>query len=145
PAAADGRGGDAEEGGEGGGGARRGGAAPAGEPAGQPAEPVRLPAPGGVGDSAGPAGGAAGGGRGGEQGAGHSAGGAGGGRGRMVEVVEVMGELGREEGDFAKGVLPLLQEFMTSHGPSERDACLVAVVRIRKKHDGLGQPAGAGV
>jgi hypothetical protein len=31
-------------------------------------------------------------------------------------------------------VLPVLQEFMISFGTSERDACLVAVTRIKHRH-----------
>jgi hypothetical protein len=48
--------------------------------------------------------------------------------------VEVLRDLALEDSAFARGVLPLLQEFMSSRGPSERDACLVAVTRIRKAH-----------
>jgi hypothetical protein len=39
-----------------------------------------------------------------------------------------------EDAEFAAGVLPLLEEFMTSRGQSERAACLVAVTRIRHRH-----------
>jgi hypothetical protein len=54
-----------------------------------------------------------------------------------LALVEVMRDLALEEAAFAQGVLPLLQEFMTSRGQSERDACLVAVTRIRKAHPDL--------
>jgi hypothetical protein len=54
-----------------------------------------------------------------------------------------MRDLALEEKVFAKAVLPLLQEFMQSRGLSERDACLVAVTRIRKAHAELqGTAAG---
>jgi hypothetical protein len=51
-----------------------------------------------------------------------------------LELVEVMRDLALEDAEFAAGVLPLLEEFMTSRGQSERAACLVAVTRIRHKH-----------
>jgi hypothetical protein len=54
-----------------------------------------------------------------------------------LSLVEVMRDLALEDAAFAAGVLPLLQEFMTSRGQSERDACLVAVTRIRKTHPQL--------
>jgi hypothetical protein len=61
-----------------------------------------------------------------------------------LELVEMMRDLALEDADFAAGVLPLLVEFMTSRGPSERAACLVAVTRIRHTHPALrGSPAGA--
>jgi hypothetical protein len=53
-----------------------------------------------------------------------------------LSLIEVMRDLAMEDGAFARGVLPLLEEFMVSRGPSERDACLVAVTRIRKKYLG---------
>jgi hypothetical protein len=49
-------------------------------------------------------------------------------------LVEVMRDLAVEDGAFARGVLPLLQEFMGSRGKSEQAACLVAVTRIRAVH-----------
>ena len=61
-----------------------------------------------------------------------------------MSLVEVMRDLALEDGVFARGVLPLLQEFMASRGKSERDACLVAVTRIRKTHPAL-PPAAEGV
>jgi hypothetical protein len=54
-----------------------------------------------------------------------------------LELVEVMRDLALEEAEFAAGVLPLLEEFMTSRGQSERAACLVAVTRIRHTHPAL--------
>ncbi|MBA4188822.1 MAG: hypothetical protein C0467_12560 [Planctomycetaceae bacterium] len=51
-----------------------------------------------------------------------------------LDLVEVMRDLGLEQKDFGGGILPLLDEFMTSRGPSERAACLVAVTRIRHKY-----------
>jgi hypothetical protein len=54
-----------------------------------------------------------------------------------VALVETMRDLALEDADFARGALPLLEEFMVSRGMSERAACLVAVTRIRHTHDGL--------
>ena len=57
-----------------------------------------------------------------------------------------MRDLAREEAEFAAGVLPLLEEFMTSRGQSERAACLVAVTRVRHTHPALrsqGAPEGS--
>jgi hypothetical protein len=51
-----------------------------------------------------------------------------------LELVDTLRDLALEDTDFAKGILPLLQEFMISRGKSERDACLVAVTRIRHRH-----------
>jgi hypothetical protein len=63
-----------------------------------------------------------------------------------LELVEVMRDLALEDAQFAAGVLPLLEEFMTSRGQSERAACLVAVTRIRHKHPVLRiGPGGADV
>jgi hypothetical protein len=58
-----------------------------------------------------------------------------------LELVQVMRDLALEDSEFARGVLPLLREFMVSRGQSERDACLVAVTRIGKAH---GELDGAG-
>jgi hypothetical protein len=58
-----------------------------------------------------------------------------------LELVEVMRDLALEDADFGRGVLPLLEEFMTSRGQSERAACLVAVTRIRKAHPELQSAA----
>jgi hypothetical protein len=52
-----------------------------------------------------------------------------------LSLVEIMRDLALEDADFARGVLPVLREFMTSFGLSERDACLVAVTRIVHKHN----------
>jgi hypothetical protein len=57
-----------------------------------------------------------------------------------LDLVEVMRDLALEDGAFAAGVLPLLEEFMTSRGPSERAACLVAVTRVRHTHPALKAP-----
>jgi hypothetical protein len=54
-----------------------------------------------------------------------------------LELVEVMRDLAIEDEQFAAGVMPLLEEFMTSRGQSERAACLVAVTRIRHRHSAL--------
>jgi len=51
-----------------------------------------------------------------------------------LDLVETMRDLGLEDKDFGGGILPLLDEFMLSRGPSERAACLVAVTRIRHKY-----------
>jgi hypothetical protein len=51
--------------------------------------------------------------------------------------VEVLRDLALEDAAFARGVLPLLQEFLRSRGESERAACLVALTRIRKAHPDL--------
>ncbi len=50
-----------------------------------------------------------------------------------LDLVEVMRDMGLEDKAFGGGILPLLDEFMLSRGPSERAACLVAVTRIRHK------------
>jgi hypothetical protein len=54
-----------------------------------------------------------------------------------LDLVEVMRDLGLEDKEFGAGILPLLDEFMLSRGPSERAACLVAVTRIRHKYGDL--------
>lgn len=56
-----------------------------------------------------------------------------------LALVEVMRDLALEDVKFARGVLPLLEEFMTSRGPSEQAACLVAVTRIRHAHPELAR------
>jgi hypothetical protein len=48
-----------------------------------------------------------------------------------LHLVEVMRDLALEEAEFARVVLPVLEEFMDSRGQSEQAACLVAVTRIR--------------
>jgi hypothetical protein len=53
-----------------------------------------------------------------------------------IELIETMRDLALEDADFARVVLPALEEFMISRGASERAACLVAVVRIRHAHVG---------
>jgi hypothetical protein len=54
-----------------------------------------------------------------------------------LSLVDVMRDLALEDGEFASAVLPVLREFMVSFGRSERDACLVAVTRIRHRHAAL--------
>jgi hypothetical protein len=54
-----------------------------------------------------------------------------------LSLVEVMRDLAQEDSAFAGVVLPVLEEFMTTRGPSERAACLVAVTRIRHTHPEL--------
>ena len=49
-----------------------------------------------------------------------------------LDAVETMRDLALGDAAFANGILPLLEEFMTSRGVSERAACLVAVTRIKK-------------
>jgi hypothetical protein len=48
-----------------------------------------------------------------------------------LALIETMRDLALNDADFARGILPLLEEFMVSRGQSERAACLVAVTRIR--------------
>jgi hypothetical protein len=50
-------------------------------------------------------------------------------RGKIL-LVETLRDLAIEDVEFAKIVLPVLTEFMSSHGKSEHDVCLVAVARI---------------
>jgi hypothetical protein len=57
-----------------------------------------------------------------------------------LDLVEVMRDLALEQKDFGEGILPLLDEFMLSRGPSERAACLVAVTRIRHKYPEFKKP-----
>lgn len=54
-----------------------------------------------------------------------------------LDFVETMRDLALGDREFAGGILPLLDEFMLSRGPSERAACLVAVTRIRHKYTEL--------
>jgi hypothetical protein len=61
-----------------------------------------------------------------------------------LALVETMRDLALEDADFARGVLPMLDEFMVSRGASERAACLVAVTRIRHTHAGLRLERGGG-
>ena len=51
-----------------------------------------------------------------------------------IALVETMRDLAIEDADFARGVLPLLEEFTISRGASERASSLVAVTRIRHSH-----------
>ncbi len=59
-----------------------------------------------------------------------------------LEVIQVMRDLALEDAAFAAGILPLLEEFMTSRGQSECAACLVAVTRIRHTHPALATGKG---
>lgn len=61
-----------------------------------------------------------------------------------LALLETMRDLALEDQDFARGVLPLMDEFMVSRGPSERAACLVSATRIRHTHPGLRVGAGEG-
>lgn len=51
-----------------------------------------------------------------------------------LSLIEMMRDLALEEKPFAEGLLPLLEEFMQSHGKSEQEACLVAITRIKHRH-----------
>jgi hypothetical protein len=61
-----------------------------------------------------------------------------------VALVETMRDLALEDADFARVVLPILDEFMLSRGMSERAACLVATTRIRHTHEVLRLDGGGG-
>jgi hypothetical protein len=65
-------------------------------------------------------------------------------RNAKLELIEVMRDLALEDAEFAAGVLPLLEEFMTSRGKSERASCLVAVTRVRHAHTTLRVANGTG-
>jgi hypothetical protein len=54
-----------------------------------------------------------------------------------LALIETWRDLALEDTEFARGVLPLLEEFMVSRGQSERAACLVSVTRLRHTHPGL--------
>jgi hypothetical protein len=51
-----------------------------------------------------------------------------------LALVDVMRDLALEDAEFARGILPLLKEFMSSRGMSEQAACLVAVTRIKSAY-----------
>src|SRR5262249_42318029 len=51
-----------------------------------------------------------------------------------LALIEVVRDLAIEDAAFARGALPLLEEFLASRGRSEQAACLVAVTRIRHTH-----------
>src|SRR5262249_10356128 len=61
-----------------------------------------------------------------------------------LALIETMRDLALEDPDFARGLLPLLDEFMDSRGASEQAACLVAVTRIRHAHAVLRLEGGGG-
>ncbi len=50
-----------------------------------------------------------------------------------LSLVDVMRDLALEDAKFAEAVLPVFTEFMGSYGIAERNACLVAVTRIKAK------------
>ena len=49
-----------------------------------------------------------------------------------LNLIETVRDFSMEDQDFAKVVLPLLEEFLESSGQSEQAACLVAVTRIKR-------------
>jgi hypothetical protein len=51
------------------------------------------------------------------------------------DLIEVLRDLGMEDAAFAALLAPLLEEFMRSLGKSEREACLVALVRLDRAHN----------
>ncbi len=51
-----------------------------------------------------------------------------------LSLVEMMRDLAVEDQHFAQVVFPVLREFMASHGPAEKAACLVATTRISAAH-----------
>lgn len=53
-------------------------------------------------------------------------------------MIEMIRDLALEDMQFAGYVLPLLEEFLASHGESEKYACLVALTRIKHVHQELG-------
>ncbi|MDE1462427.1 BRCT domain-containing protein [Spartinivicinus poritis] len=54
-----------------------------------------------------------------------------------LNLIETLRDIAVADSDFARYVLPLLQEFKGSRGKSEHAACLVAVTRITAKHPEL--------
>ncbi len=62
-----------------------------------------------------------------------------------LAMIEVTRDLAIEDQAFARGVLPLLEEFLPSRGISEKSACLVAISRIRQAWPSLLRPIGEGV
>jgi hypothetical protein len=56
-----------------------------------------------------------------------------------LALIETMRDFALEDAEFARGVVTVMEEFMVSRGRSERDACLVAVTRIRHVHSALKQ------
>lgn len=51
-----------------------------------------------------------------------------------LSLVEIMRDLALQDPQFAEAVYPLFLEFMGSFGRAERDACLVAVTRLKHKY-----------
>jgi hypothetical protein len=58
-----------------------------------------------------------------------------------LRLIQTLRDLGIEDIEFARAILPLLREFMQSRGKSEQAACLVAVTRIVHKHPDLNADA----
>jgi len=54
-----------------------------------------------------------------------------------LELIETLRDIAMEDIEFARYVLPLLNEFKGSRGKSEHAACLVAVTRIEVQHPSL--------
>jgi hypothetical protein len=57
-----------------------------------------------------------------------------------VSLIKALRDLATQEADFAALITPILQELMSSRGRAERDACLVALARIRHAHPTLSTP-----
>jgi hypothetical protein len=57
-----------------------------------------------------------------------------------VSLIKALRDLATQEADFAALITPILQELMSSRGRAERDACLVALARIRHAHPSLSTP-----
>ena len=53
-----------------------------------------------------------------------------------LAMVETLRDVAVDNADFARVVLPLLEEFLASRGQSEHAAALVAVTRVRHAHRG---------
>ncbi|WP_372365071.1 BRCT domain-containing protein [Candidatus Uabimicrobium sp. HlEnr_7] len=47
-----------------------------------------------------------------------------------LRIIEVMRDIALKNKEFAKLIVPLFEEFVASHGQSEKSACLVALARI---------------
>lgn len=61
-----------------------------------------------------------------------------------LSLIETLRDIAVEEVEFARHVLPLLQEFKGSRGKSEHAACLVAVTRIKAQHAELATDQAVG-
>ena len=51
-----------------------------------------------------------------------------------ILMIETIRDIAMKDAEFAEAVIPVLREFMQSHGMSEHDACLVAVTRIENRY-----------